>query len=47
MNRGNGNSDNNSNSKWLLNNILSFLQAQKERAERKRSQDILSIILKP
>lgn len=34
MDRGNGNSDNNSNSKWLLNNILSFLQAQKERVER-------------
>jgi hypothetical protein len=35
MDRGNGNSDNNSNSKWLLNNILRFLQAQKERVERK------------
>jgi hypothetical protein len=32
---GNGNNSNNSKSKWLLNNILRFLQAQKERVDRK------------
>jgi hypothetical protein len=30
-----GNSSNNNNGKWLLNNILGFLQAQKERVDRK------------
>ena len=33
--RGQGNSNNNDNNEWFLNNILRFLQAEKERVERK------------